>query len=56
MGPVSVRFENIRDTGASTEIAIHVVPEFGPITMIILAVAVASIIVITTRTKVIPRL
>ena len=55
MGPVSVRFENIRDTGVSTEIVVQVVPEFGPIAMMVLAVGVVSIIVITTRSKVIPR-
>jgi len=56
MGPVSVRFENIRDTGAYTEIVVEVVPEFGPMALMILAVGVLSIIAFTARTKVIPRL
>ena len=55
-GPVSVRLENIRGTGVSTEIVVQVVPEFGPMTLIILAAAVASIIAFTARTKVNPRL
>lgn len=37
-------------------ISAQVVPEFGPITMIILAVAIVSIVAVTARSKVIPRL
>ena len=55
-GPVSVRLENIRGTGESTEIVVQVVPEFGPIAMIILAVAIASVIVVNKKTKTIQRL
>ena len=56
MGPVIVRFENIRGTGESTEIVVVVVPEFGPIALIILAVSIVSVIVINKKTKTIPRL
>lgn len=55
-GPVIVRFENIRGTGESTEIVVVVVPEFGPIAMIILAVAIASVIAVNKKTKEIQRL
>ncbi len=55
-GPVIVRLENIRGTGESTEIVVQVVPEFGPIAMIILAVAIASIIAVNQKTKEIQRL
>ncbi len=55
-GPTIIRFENIRDTGESTEIVVQVVPEFGPIAMIILAVAIASIIAVNKKTKAIQRL
>lgn len=55
-GPVSVRLENIRGTGELTEIVVQVVPEFGPIAMIILAVAIASIIAVNQKTKAIQRL
>ncbi|MFN3654652.1 MAG: PEFG-CTERM sorting domain-containing protein [Candidatus Nitrosotenuis sp.] len=37
-------------------ISAQVVPEFGPIAMMILAVAIVSIIAVTTRSKVIPKL
>lgn len=55
-GPVSVRLENIRGTGESTEIVVQVVPEFGPIAMIILAVTTASLIAVNKKTKAIQRL
>ena len=51
-GPIGVRFENIRGTGESTEIVVQVVPEFGPIATIILAVAIASIIAVNKKTKI----
>jgi predicted secreted protein with PEFG-CTERM motif len=37
-------------------VSLNVVPEFGPITMIVLAAAIVSIVAVTTRSKVIPRL
>ncbi|MEM3064067.1 MAG: PEFG-CTERM sorting domain-containing protein [Candidatus Nitrosotenuis sp.] len=37
-------------------ISAQVVPEFGPIAMMVLAVAIVSIIAVTTRSKVIPKL
>ncbi len=44
-------------TGPKGEtVSLNVVPEFGPIAMIVLAVAAVSIVAITTRSKVIPRL
>ena len=35
--------------------AVHVIPEFGTIAMMILAVAIISIVAVTTKSKVIPR-
>ena len=55
-GLVSVRLENIRGTGESTEIAVQVVPEFGSIALIILAVSIVSVIVVNKKTKTIPLL
>lgn len=44
-------------TGPKGEtVSAQVVPEFGPLAMIILAAAIVSIVVVTTRSKVIPRL
>jgi predicted secreted protein with PEFG-CTERM motif len=44
-------------TGPKGEtISAQVVPEFGPIAMMILAVAIVSIIAVTTKSKVIPKL
>ena len=37
-------------------VSLSVVPEFGPIAMIVLAVAIVSIVAVTARSKVIPRL
>ena len=55
-GPTIIRFENIRGTGESTEIMVQVVPEFGPIALIILAVSIVSVIVVNKKTKTILRL
>jgi len=55
-GPTIIRFENIRGTGESTEIVVQVVPEFGPIALIILAVSIVSVIVVNKKTKTILRL
>jgi len=67
IGSEEVEFEQMGNTlhidyAAGTEkieiVGSHVVPEFGTIAMIILAVAIVSIIAITTKTKIslIPRL
>ncbi len=45
-GPTIIKFENIRNTGQETEFALVVVPEFGTITMMILAVSLIGIIAI----------
>jgi predicted secreted protein with PEFG-CTERM motif len=37
-------------------VSAQVVPEFGPIATMILAVAIVSIVAVTTRSKVIPKL
>ncbi|AJW69893.1 PEFG-CTERM sorting domain-containing protein [Nitrosopumilus adriaticus] len=43
-GPTIIKFENIRNTGQETEFALVVVPEFGTVAMIILAVAMIGTI------------
>jgi predicted secreted protein with PEFG-CTERM motif len=44
-------------TGPKGEaVSAQVVPEFGPLAMIILAVAIVSIVAVSARSKVIPRL
>ena len=47
-GPIIVRFEKIRGTSASTEFAMVVVPEFGPIAIFVLIIAISILII--TRT------
>ncbi|TLX90271.1 MAG: PEFG-CTERM sorting domain-containing protein, partial [Thaumarchaeota archaeon] len=37
-------------------VSFHVVPEFGSIASIVLAIAVVSIVVLTTKSRVIPKL
>ena len=48
-GPTIIKFENIRNTGQETEFALVVVPEFGTITMMILAVSLIGIIAIRAK-------
>ena len=55
-GPTIIRFENIRGSGLDVEFGLVVVPEFGTIAMMILGVAIVSIIAITAKSKVIPKL
>ncbi len=44
-GPVTIKFENIRNTGQETEFGIVVVPEFGTVTMMILGIALVGVII-----------
>ena len=48
-GPTVIRFENIRGTGATTEFSTVVVPEFGVVTVLILAIAMISIVAMRGR-------
>ncbi len=48
-GPTIIKFENIRGTGLNTEFGLVVIPEFGPIVILILVLAVSSIIILTKR-------
>ncbi|WP_255465069.1 PEFG-CTERM sorting domain-containing protein [Nitrosopumilus sp. b3] len=43
-GPTIIKFENIRNSGQETEFALVVVPEFGTIAMMILAIALIGTI------------
>lgn len=45
-GYTSIRFENIRETGQSTEFVVTVVPEFGPLALVILSVSVMATVII----------
>ncbi|MEE9511663.1 MAG: PEFG-CTERM sorting domain-containing protein [Nitrosopumilaceae archaeon] len=49
IGPTVIRFENIRNTGLSTEFGLLVVPEFGMIASLMLIVAITSMIVLTKK-------
>ncbi len=48
-GPTIIRFENIRNTGQETEFGMVVVPEFGPVILLVLAVSIAGVIVASRR-------
>lgn len=48
-GQTSIRFENIRGLGLSTEFGVMVVPEFGPLVLIVLSVSVVLAITVTRR-------
>jgi len=48
-GPMIIKFENIRNTGQETEFRIVVVPEFGTITLFVLATSIIGIIFVTRR-------
>ena len=48
-GPTVIKFENIRNTGQETEFVLIVVPEFGSIAMIILAIGMIGIILLGTK-------
>ena len=48
-GPTIIRFENIRGTGTETEFGMVVVPEFGSIALMILAVSIISVIVLSRK-------
>ena len=50
-GPTTIRFDNLRGMGQGTEFNIMVVPEFGPLVILMLSVAVASGIVMTNRKR-----
>ncbi len=43
-GPTIIKFENIRNTGQETEFALVVVPEFGSVAMVMLAVSLIGVI------------
>ena len=44
-GPTSIKFENIRGTGQETEFGILVVPEFGPLIIMIILVGATAVAV-----------
>jgi len=50
-GPIIVRFEKIGGTSASTEFVMIVVPEFGPIAILVFIIAI-SVILVMTRTPI----
>lgn len=48
-GYTSIRFENIRGSGQSTEFVVTVVPEFGPLALVILSASVMATLIIGRR-------
>ena len=43
--PIIVRFEKIRGTSASTEFVMVVVPEFGPIAILVFIIVIGVLII-----------
>ena len=54
-GSTIIRFENIRGTDMETEFGIVVVPEFGSITMMILAVTLTSLIILIKKNSILSK-
>jgi len=50
-GPTIIKFENIRNSGQETEFGIVVAPEFGTITLLVLAISIISVAVLTRKTS-----
>ena len=48
-GPTIIKFENIRNTGQETEFGIVVAPEFGTITLLVLAISIISVAILTRK-------
>lgn len=48
-GPTVIKFENIRNTGQETGFTLVVIPEFGTIALLVLAVSITSIILVTRQ-------
>lgn len=48
-GPTVIRFENIRGTGSSTEFGLVVIPEFGMLTVFILAAGLFTMIIFNKK-------
>ena len=51
-GPIIIRFEKILGTTASTQFALVVVPEFGPITIMVLIFTMSFIIILKSYQKI----
>jgi len=54
-GPTIIRFENIRGTDMETEFGIVVVPEFGTIATMILAVTLTSLIILIKKNSILSK-
>src|SRR5574338_17584 len=48
-GPTTIRFDNLRGSGQGTEFNIMVVPEFGPLVMVMLFAAITTGIILAKR-------
>lgn len=48
-GPMTIKFENIRNTGQETEFGIMIAPEFGTVVMLILGVSLIGLIAISKK-------
>jgi len=54
-GPIIIRFEKIAGTSASTQFALVVVPEFGPLAILILILTMSFIIILRRYPKILLR-
>ena len=54
-GPIIIRFEKIAGTSASTQFALVVVPEFGPLVILILILTMSFIIILRRYPKILLR-
>ena len=48
-GPITIQFNNLRGTSQGTEFSIMVVPEFGVLVFVILAISITSVIVFSRK-------
>lgn len=48
-GPTTIKFEDIRNTGQGTEFSILVTPEFGPLSMVVLAILLISSLILLRK-------
>jgi hypothetical protein len=51
-GPTSIKFEKLRGTDMRTEFGITVVPEFGPLVLVTLPVAIGAALIISKRFRI----
>lgn len=50
-GPTTIQFNNLRGSGQGTEFSIMVVPEFGPLVILMFTVAITATLIISVRRR-----